>query len=415
MRPIARASLLVSLLTLFLVSLAQATKENTIYSFGGGGTGDGMYPYSQPVFDAKGNMYGTTLGGGTHDAGMIFELSPSENGQWIETVLYEFTGQADGGYPYAGLVFDKSGNLYGTGGYGGTNGSGVVFELSPNGSSWTYSVLYSFGAYPTSGDGFAPNSTVVFDNNGNIFGTTNEGGIPGCFEGCGAVFELSPNGVGGWTEKLIHEFPSGSKDGELPTGGLTLNTDGNLYGTTQNGGTAGSGVLNKLSYSSSKKEWVESIVHQFVGGKTRGSFPVNALLLADEEGNLYGTTEGGGANSQGTVFETARGKAGWKTTVLYSFNKEYTGDGQGPEAGLIMDKKGNLYGTTLSGGAYHYYGTVFKLSKSENGEWAETVLHSFNGNDGLYPEASLTIRGGWLYGTATSGGNNTGVVFRVRP
>ena len=415
MRRVQHASLLVSLLTLFLVSLAEGTTENTVYSFLAPGSGDGMYPYCKPVFDAKGNMFGTTLDGGTDNAGMIFELSPGENGQWVETVLHEFTGKEDGGYPFAGLVFDKDGNLYGTGGYGGDNGSGVVFELSPNGSDWTYSVLYSFGPYPGSGDGFGPNSILVFDNDHNIYGTTNEGGVAGCFEGCGTVFELSPNGSGGWAEKLIHTFPRNSKDGELPTGGLTFDSDGNLYGTTQNGGTAGSGVLYKLSYSSSKNKWFETIVHQFVGGKNGGSFPINVVLIADEEGNFYGTTQGGGAKSQGTVFETSLGEKGWKTSVLYSFDSEYSGDGQQPEAGLTMDKKGNLYGTTFSGGANNYYGTVFKLSKSESGEWTETVLHSFTGNDGFYPEASLAIHGGWLYGATTNGGNNSGVVFQTRP
>jgi uncharacterized repeat protein (TIGR03803 family) len=240
MRPIVSAFLLASLLTVFSVSLAQATTEKTIYSFQAPGSGDGMYPYGQLVFDAKGNMFGTTLEGGTYNAGMIFELSPGENDQWVKTVIHEFTGKEDGGYPFAGLVFDKDGNLYGTGGYGGANGSGVVFELSPNSGDWTYSVLYSFGTYPSSGDGFGPNSTVLFDNEGNIYGTTSEGGVAGCFEGCGTVFELSPTGTGGWAEKLIHTFPSNSKDGESTTGGLIFDNNGNLYGT---------GVLLEVAFS----------------------------------------------------------------------------------------------------------------------------------------------------------------------
>lgn len=402
------------LLALLSVPLAQGTIAKTIYAFGNPGSGDGMYPYFRPVFDTAGNMYGTTLDGGSSNAGIIFELSPGANGEWTETVIHEFTGKEDGGWPFAGLVFDKEGNLYGTAGYGGANGTGVVFELSPTGGEWTYKVLYSFGAYPNSGDGFGPNSTPVFDKEGNIYGITSEGGVPGCFEGCGTVYELSPAGDGSWTEKLIHMFPSNTEDGELPTGGLLV-LEGNLYGTTQNGGTAGSGVLFKLSYSSSKAEWSETIIHQFVGSKSGGSFPINVVLITDAAHNIYGTTQGGGLHGQGTVFESSPTSTGWKTKVLYSFNEEYTGDGLGPEAGLTMDKQGNLYGTTMFGGASNYYGTVFKLSKSSSGSWTETILHSFDGNDGFYPEATLTLRGGWLFGTTTNGADNAGVVFQNRP
>ena len=139
-----------ALLVLFLASLAQAATEKTIYTFAAPvpGGGDGMQPLCSPVFDTKGNLFGTTLAGGKHEAGIIFELSPSKNAQWVETILYEFTGGTDGGYPYAGLVFDHAGNLYGTGGFGGKNGTGVVFELSPQGNGWSYKVLYSFGATP---------------------------------------------------------------------------------------------------------------------------------------------------------------------------------------------------------------------------------------------------------------------------
>lgn len=403
-----------ALLALLPVPLAQSTAEKTVYAFGSPGGGDGMYPYFSPTFDTSGNIYGTTLDGGTSNAGIILQLSPGASGEWTETVIHEFSGKEDGGAPFAGLAFDKEGNLYGTASYGGANGTGVVFELSPSGNDWTYKVLYSFGAYPASGDGFGPNSTPVFDKDGNIYGITNEGGVPGCFEGCGTVYELSPTGGGNWTEKLIHTFQSNAEDGELPTGGLLIDGAGNLYGTTQNGGTAGSGVLFKLTYSSSQAAWVETIIHQFVGGRS-GSFPINVVLITDGAHNLYDTTQGGGVYGHGTVFESSPTSKGWKTEILYSFNEEYTGDGQAPEAGLAMNKEGDLYGTTMFGGASNYYGTVFKLSKSSSGSWTETVLHSFDGNDGFYPEAPVTLRGGWLFGTTTNGGNNAGVVFQNRP
>ena len=141
------------MVTLFLVPLAYGTPEKTVYNFGNSGSGDGMYPYSKLVVDANGNLYGTASQGGTYNAGIVFELSEGSNGQWVETMVHEFTGQAGGESPFAGLVFDRAGNLYGTAGYGGANGTGVVFVLSPDAGGWTYKVLYSFGAYPQSGDG----------------------------------------------------------------------------------------------------------------------------------------------------------------------------------------------------------------------------------------------------------------------
>jgi uncharacterized repeat protein (TIGR03803 family) len=401
-----------AVLALSLVPLAYAATENVLYDFGGS---DGMEPYSVPVLDAQGNFFGTTMLGGANNAGIVFELSPTQNGQWFETILHEFTGGSDGENPSAGLVFDHKGDLFGTAGYGGANGSGVVFELSPQGSGWTYSVLYSFGAYPQSGDGFGPNSPVVFDKKGNLYGITNEGGGSGCFEGCGTVFELSPNGSGGWTEQLIHRFSPDGTDGELPTGGVSFDVNGDLYGTTQNGGAAGSGVLYQLKYSSTTQDWSEQIVHQFIGGSNDGSFPINVILIADHEGDLYGTTDGGGANGFGTVFEaTFSRQTGWNTTILYSFKETYSGDGNSPHAGVAMDKDGNLYGTTSEGGAYDYYGTVFRLSKSNN--WAETILHSFSGSgDGFNPEAGVVLHDDSLYGTTDLGGASSfGIAYQIK-
>jgi uncharacterized repeat protein (TIGR03803 family) len=409
---ISRSASLV-LLAFSLISLAQATTEETLYGFGTPRGGRGMFLYFSPVFDNAGNMYGTTLIGGSNDVGVVFELSPgTDGGWWTETIIHEFTGRDDGAAPAAGLTFDKEGNLYGTANSGGVNGTGVVFELSPSGSEWTYKVLYSFGA-SNSGDGSGPDSSPVFDKEGNIYGITGHGGGPGCYGGCGTVYELLPAGDGTWTEKLVHSFPASRGDGEVPSGGLLIDREGSLYGTTAAGGTAGSGVLFKLSYSAPRGEWIETIVHQFVGGKNDGSGPFDVVPIMDGTGNIYGTTYGGGAYGHGTVFEGSLTPKGWKTKVLYSFNEQY--DGQAPDAGLTMDTQGNLYGTTTLGGATTRYGTVFKLSKSSSGSWAETILHSFDGRDGYNPIATLTFRDGWFYGTTLDGGNNGGAVFRVRP
>ncbi len=410
---IGRTYVLGTLLTIILVSLAQGTTESTVYTFGAAGSGDGMYPYCTLVADANGNLFGVTQSGGTHGAGIIFELSPIQGGPWIETVLHEFAGGSDGENPMAGLIWDSAGNLYGTAAYGGTNGTGLVFELSPQGEGWTYQILYNFGAYPASGDGFGPNTALIFDQSGNLYGTTSEGGVPGCFEGCGTVFELSPVEGAGWKETLVHEFPADGTDGELPNGVVMVS--GALYGTTQNGGTAGSGILYQLKYSRTKKQWIETIIHQFVGGNDDGAFPESAVLY--HAGELYGTTEGGGVGSYGTVFRTAlSAKAGWPTTVLYSFGPDYSGDGIGPKAGVTMDAKGNIYGTTLYGGAYNYYGTVFRIKKSKE-VWVETVLHSFNGEDGFYPGGGVTIFKGFLFGTTSdsSNGDYGGLVYQIKP
>lgn len=370
-----------------------------------------MYPYCSLVADGQGNLYGTTSQGGTYSAGIVFEVSPGQNGQWTETVLHEFTG-TDGANPSGGVVFDSAGNLYGTAGYGGANGTGVVFELSPQGPDWTYTVLYNFGAYPSSGDGFGASAKLGFDKLGNLYGTTYEGGKAGCFQGCGTVFELSPVQGGGWKEQVLHAFAEDGTDGVLPSG-VAVTSNGVVYGTTQNGGTAGSGVLYQLEYSPAQNLWIETIVHQFVGGSTDGAFPESELLI--HAGRLYGTSEGGGTNSDGTVFETAFFQnTGWRTKVLYSFGPPYSGDGLGPQTGLTMDKQGNLYGTTSYGGAYNYYGTVFKLSL-QNHTWIETTLHSFSGNDGFYPGGSVIIKGGRLYGTTSNGGNSSGLVFQIGP
>jgi uncharacterized repeat protein (TIGR03803 family) len=403
-----------SVIALFLTCLAYGLTEKTLYAFGAPGSKDGMYPWSKLVVDSAGNLYGTTLDGGSAGNGTVFKLSAGSDGQWTETLIHEFSG-SDGANPIAALTFDAGGNLYGTAGFGGANGTGVAYELTPQNGTWNYRVIYNFGPYPQSGDGFAANSALVFDKAGNLYGTTNEGGGDSrCFNGCGTVFELSPLGAGLWKEEVIHAFQADGIDGEFPVGGVTLDNNGKVYGTTQNGGTAGSGILFQLKYSSSQNAWVENTLHQFLGGATDGSFPMSGVLIY--KGALYGTTEGGGANHFGTVYQTTYSNGtGLVTNVIYSFGPTYSGDGNSPQAGLIADSKGNLYGTTWYGGAFNYYGTVFRLSRSSDGTWGETVLHSFDGNDGFYPEAAPPLFGGRLYGTTSNGANNAGLVYEIGP
>jgi uncharacterized repeat protein (TIGR03803 family) len=268
--------------------------EKVLYSFGA--TSDDLKaPLAALTFDRSGNLYGTASSGGPHVVqGGVFELKPSGN-RWEETVIYNFTGGHDGGVPMGNLVWDSAGNLYSTAFNGGDTGSGVVFELSPSsGGSWTESVLYAFAGGE---DGEGPQSGVVFDALGNLYGTTYFNSLES-----GAVFELTPS-IGSWTLSLPYTFCQkvGCEDGASPVAGLVIDSAGNLYGTTEQGGTDGDGVVFKLSQSGN--QWTESVVHSFDG--THGGGP-NAALILDKQ-ILFGTTGFGGVNGNGVVFGLTAG------------------------------------------------------------------------------------------------------------
>jgi uncharacterized repeat protein (TIGR03803 family) len=426
-----RAVSIVFVISLSLTSGWAADSETVLYNFVN--YNDGTHPIAGMIMDAAGNLYGTTYGGSFGGGGTVFELSPSPGGGWTETVLYAFDhGNSGGSFPYAGLIMDSAGNLYGTtnnGGYADIWGNGcncgTVFELSPiEGGGWRETQLHSFGYR---GDGASPGyAGVIMDAAGNLYGATTSGGI----YGYGIVYELSPKAGGGWTETVLHSFGNGN-DGSSPQGGLTIDTAGNLYGTTQwgggnnrcTGGPGGCGTVYELSPNPGG--WTETILHSFNG--VDGWLPHSTLIM-DAGGNLYGTTQDGGITpcldyetGCGTVFElTPREGGGWTETVLHSFGRTPT-DGINPWTGVTMDSAGNLYGTTLNGGTYSY-GTVFKLSPAGGGGWTETILHSFNGTDGLSPYGlPITDRAGNVYGTTYEGGSSPycpggcGVVWEITP
>jgi uncharacterized repeat protein (TIGR03803 family) len=346
--------------------------------------------------DTAGNLYGTTLYGGTSGVGTVFELSPSGT----ETVRHSFAAShTDGHYPYAGLLMDTTGNLYSTAQSGGAKGLGTVFKLSPNG---TETLLYSFCVLAGCADGYHPRAGLIMDTKGNLYGTAFDGGA----YDAGAVFELSPSG----TETVLHSFcqQMGCPDGYYPQAGLVMDTNGNLYGTTLYNGAYGGGTVFKISSDGTATTFYNFCT---ATGCKNGRYPQAGLIL-DTNGNLYGTTYGGGAYGKGTVFELSPSGA---ETVLHSFcAKTGCPDGSHPRADLVMDTAGNLYGTTYDGGT-NSVGAVFKLSP--NG--TETVLHSFaaNGSDGTHPYAGLVMDTvGHLYGTTYSGGaNGYGTVFKVTP
>ena len=403
--------------------------EKVLLSFDGG---NGAGPEGILIRDALGNLYGTTFGGGAFGYGTVFKLAPSAGGGWNESILYSFTGGSDGGSPWGGLAIDRSGNLYGTTYVGGTYQVGAVFELTPTLGGWDEFVLYSFTGED---DGGNPLGTVVLDPVGNLYGTTaglGEGHCSGYTEvgiyKCGAVFELSPAPGGGWNETTLHTF-SGAKDGGQPIAGLVRDGNGNLYGTTFDGGntacTDGCGTVFRLS-PTVNGGWEGAVLLSFKLGMD-GAYS-SAPLIIDAKGNLYGTTSARGIlntnclNGCGTVFKLSPVFGNkWQATVLHIF----TGgsDGGQPVAGLAFDGEGNLYGTTTSGGnngCYEGCGVVFKLRPTATG-WKEIVLHAFDGStDGFNPRAGVILdEMGRVYGTTQGGGSGSpfgyGTVFEIVP
>jgi uncharacterized repeat protein (TIGR03803 family) len=419
-----RAFVLVSLLGFLMLLPAYAARTySVLYSFAGP---DGANPYANVISDDAGNLYGTTYDGGDLSCtngvfvgcGAVFMLDSSGK----ETVLHAFAGGDDGAYPFAGLVRDQAGNLYGTTMVGGdTNcnrdlgvGCGVVYKVTPTG---TFSVLYIFhggqdGAYPVAG--------LILDANGNLYGTSSNGGNTNDCSGlgCGVVFML--NGLG--KETVLYAFTGGA-DGSEPDGDLVRDAAGNLYGTTTIGGIGGCpqgcGVVFKLNTIGKL-----IVLHSF-GIQPDGNYP-NGGLVFDNAGNMYGTTFSGGLYGDGTVF-----KLHWHSeTVLYSF-KGSPDDAAGPNGRLVRDQAGNLYGTSEIGGRLKSQacgqgcGTVFQVTTSGQ----EKVIHYFNLLSlpalGGRPLGGVTLDSkGNVYGTTTNGGDpacknkefvGCGVVFKITP
>ncbi len=371
-----------------------------LHSFTNNGT-DGIVPDGGVIFDTAGNLYGTTWEGGTHSVGTVYELTPAAGGGWTEKVLHSFNNNGtDGAFLAAGPIFDTAGNLYSTTTGGGTYSKGTVFELTPTaGGGWTEKVLYSFNG--NGADGYAPYSGLVFDAAGNLYGTAYYGGT----YSRGTVFELSPQAGGAWTETVLHSFGNGT-DASAPFAGLTFDTAGNLYGTTEIGGASNEGAVFELSPQAGGG-WTEKVVYSFANNGTDGTIP-KAGVTFDAAGNLYGTTNQGGTHNLGTLFELTPAAGGtWTEQVLHSFGNGT--DGADPYARLIFDTAGNLYGTTYQGGSYGG-GTVFRFNAQ-----GEVLLQSFSGADGAGPVAGLVFdAAGNLYGTTSAGGaSNEGAVFEI--
>lgn len=320
-----------------LSPLGNSFTETTLYTFENGADGGG--PQGGVILDRAGNLYGTTLyAGGGNGCGTVFQLVNS-NGVWSKNVLHAFNSSSgDGCFPYSGLTFDSTGNLYGTTASGGTYDTGAVFQLTPNqDGSWNYSVIYNFQA-GGSGDGANPHGTLILDGAGNIYGTTLNGG----FYNAGTVFKLTPGGAGGWTESVINTF-SGA-DGAGPLSGVIFDSKGNLYGATFSGGSIGAGVIFELTPSGGN--WAEQVIYSFTL-IANGANPSAGSLLMDSSGNLYGETYNGGFGL-GVLFQLVPTGGGWTENVLHRFVNKI--DGSYPSGGFVMDSAGDLWGTDTHGG-----------------------------------------------------------------
>jgi len=366
--------------SIFVAQVAQAQTYSVLYSFQG--PPDGKNPWAGLIRDAEGNLYGTTSRGGISYWGMAFKLDPRGK----ESVLYNFLG-GYGELPASGLIRDAKGSFYGTTSQGGFYNRGTAFKLDMRGHE---TVLYSF-------TGAGPSGGLVLDAAGNLYGMAN-----------GTVFKLNKAAK----IRVLHTF-SGPPDGQDPLGGVVRDAKGNLYGTTYMGGVYNDyGTVFKIDKTG--KTGKETVLHSFSGAD--GSMP-QATVILDAAGNLYGVTSSGGTSGNcnpfgcGVVFKLAPNSDGsWKETVLYSFTGQP--DGSDPVGTLVRDAGSNLYGMTASGGSSGA-GTVFMLDTSGK----ERVLHSFAGGaDGWFPQAGLLLDSkGNLYGTTSDAGGGTGTVFKLTP
>lgn len=405
---IVRACAFVCLSCLVFAPNSSATTVKILFS---PKPGQGAHLWSGLTFDSAGNLYGTAQEGGAKcvdfpkGCGSVFELKPQPNGSWKPEILHYFLGGTDGYLIYAGVIFDNAGNLYGTAAAGGVDNYGIAYELSPGPKGWTETVLHSFPSQ--AGDGEYPNP-LVFDASGNLYGTSYVGESP-CGEGM--VFELSPTPQSGWTENQLGCFSgTGSSPGYL-SAPVTFDASGNIYSTSYLGGLNQTGTVFELSPSGSG--WSETVIYNFASDQHVYPWPP---LVFDKNGNLYGIIYGG-------IFQLTPSGGGWSYSTIYTSAPD--SHGIFPNS-LIIDAAGNLYGTAEGGASSNCYqgggcGAIFELTQGKNG-WQLTDLYDFPGGaGGADPYGGLVMdKAGNLYGTTYHGGRKgcgqgCGVVFEITP
>jgi uncharacterized repeat protein (TIGR03803 family) len=411
------------LLSAFLVGTAWAQNLTALYTFNGGK--DGYGPLGPIVVDSAGNIYGTTQAGGVHSGGTVYELTPSGNG-WTQTILHSFSSACEHGNVHpdgcvpSGLIADAAGNLYGATWGGGPYNGGVVFELTKNPKTklgWTYHIIWDIGA-PQFAD--YCNCAITFDSHGNLFGVAQGG--PGTWNR-GEVFELS-HVHGKWTQTALYYFNGVPVQGQEyyaypmgsgPLGAPVVDPNGNVYGTTYQGGTSDTNFMGGTLWELTPSDgaWNFTLLHTFTGDNDGAG--ADSPLILDSTGNIFGTTLYGGPSEFGDVFEFSPSGSGWTETMLHDFD---FGDGGVPLAGLTSDAAGNLYGTAVYGGnggcPYPGCGVVYELSPSSSGHWTRTTLHDFTGVEGNSPESAVVLSNGNLYGATYAGGYfGAGVIYEI--
>jgi uncharacterized repeat protein (TIGR03803 family) len=402
------AAISIAILLILVATQVQAQTGTVLHNFTGGD--DGADPLAGVTFDQQGRIYGTALGGGSHGQGVVYRLVREGDG-WVFSPIYNFGSQEhDGSNPQARVLFGPNGLLYGTTYQGGAEGYGTVFRLQPPATAcksflcpWVETVLYSFtggadGAYPQLGD-------LVFDQAGNIYGTTGIGGSgTGCGSfGCGVVFKLTRSG-GGWTESVLWNF-TGGNDGGVPLSGVIFDSVGNLYGTTSSGGNF-AGTVYELSPTQSG--WRETTLYSFTSndyGNGAGG------LIMDAQGDLFGIT---GDLQSGAAYELKPQNGSWSFSLLQSFTGLLF---TGPLAAPTFDSRGNLYGPVPNGGSEEE-GEIFKLTHAGD-QWIYSQFYQFTGTGdlGVYPIGAVTFdANGNMYGTSDEGGTGQlGTVWEITP
>jgi uncharacterized repeat protein (TIGR03803 family) len=369
--------------------IADARGLRVLHAFKGGK--DGASPTSGLVADGQGNFYGATNAGGQGNCnsgdgcGTVFKIDASGR----KSTVYVFKGKKDGGSPSGDLTVGPDGSIYGATQQAGSScGCGTVYKIRPDGTEKT---LYQFQG---GSDGAGSRAGVILDADGNLYGTTQQGGTGSCQGGCGTVFKLTPTG----TKTVVHNFTGGS-DGEAPAGGLVFDSSGNLFGTTESGGGncdfGNCGTLFKIASNG-----VESIVHAFGGDVEDGYFPFGRLIIASD-GNLWGTTLEGGDHIRGTLYKVS---SHGQETPVWAFGAFQ--DGAYPDAGVIQGPDGNLYGTLPTDGS-EGPGYIFKWSIADQ---TESIVYAFPVLPaGRAPSGTLAFdASGNIYGTTVEGGGNHG-------
>ena len=419
------------------MTCSAAASEQVLYRFLGNADGNG--PSAGLTKDRAGNLYGTTSSGGAGQCfglgcGTVFQLVPQPNGTYTKTILHTFTGnRSDGGVPVGTLALDAVGNLYGVTEQGGSGscstvlgaGCGVVYRLSPGSNhTFTYTIIYMFGTGFASDDGSYPNAGVVLDSAGNLYGTTEFGGDFVC--DCGIVYQLQPTVQGQWTENILYSFigvSQGGGDVSFPASDVTLDRNGNIFGSTTGGGdfncNLGCGGVYQL-IPNGDGTYQEVVLNIFHGGRD-GASPQGGVIV-DPAGNIFGSTEFGGGGTGcnnggsgcGTIFVLRNTPTGYQKQIVFRFNGL---NGYAPSADLAFGANHSLLGTVQSGGANNH-GLAFLLTPSPSG-WHQVILHDFTGGqDGASPLSALLPDGkGGFFGTTNDGGGSpdAGTVFQLIP